>query len=60
MCYVWYVQTGMTALMWGAAYGNTECVQLLLSAGADINIQNKVRNILLSLRRCTYLYVRIL
>ena len=37
------------------AYGKTQCVQLLLSAGADINVQDNVSNmILLSLRRCTY------
>ena len=35
--------------MSAALNGHTECVQLLLSAGADINIQNKVSNILLSL-----------
>ena len=40
--------------MGAAANGKTECVQLLLSAGADVNVQNKVSNILLSLRRCTY------
>ena len=30
--------------MRAAEYGKTECVQLLLSAGADINFQDKVSN----------------
>ena len=32
--------------MRAAKYGKTECVQFLLSAGADSNIQDKVSNIL--------------
>ena len=40
--------------MRAAASGRTECVQLLLSAGADITVQNNVSIILLSLRRCTF------
>ena len=34
--------------MRAAADGKTECVQLLLSAGADITVQDTVSNILLS------------
>ena len=45
--------------MCAASNGTTECVQLLRSAGANINIKDNVSNIILSLRRYV-LYVRIL
>ena len=34
-----------TALMFAAEDGNTEVVKLLISAGADVNIRDKVRNL---------------
>jgi hypothetical protein len=36
-------QTGSTALIWAAANGHTECVRLLIDAGADTEAQIAVR-----------------
>jgi ankyrin repeat protein len=38
-----HAQNGSTALMHAAAEGRTDCVQLLLGAGADINAKANVR-----------------
>ena len=38
------IQDGYTALMYASEKGNIDIVKLLLQAGADKNIQNKVRN----------------
>ena len=38
------IQDGYTALMYASENSNIDIVKLLLQAGADINIQNKVRN----------------
>ena len=35
-------QDGMTALVRAARYGHMETVSVLLAAGADINLQDKV------------------
>ena len=43
---VWYVlfpQNGQTALMLAGDSGHTDVVQLLLSSGAKVDLQNKVR-----------------
>ena len=33
-----------TALMWASGSGHTDVVQLLLSSGAQVDLQDKVRN----------------
>ena len=38
-------EAGRTALMFAAEDGNMEAVKLLISAGADVNIRDKVRNL---------------
>ena len=38
-------EAGRTALMFGAEDGNMEVVKLLITAGADVNIRDKVRNL---------------
>ena len=38
------MQNGWTALHYAAEYGHMEVVTALLAAGADINLQTKVRN----------------
>ena len=40
--YIIYVQEGTVALMSAAYYGHMKIVRVLLAAGADINIQDKV------------------
>ena len=37
-------QDGGTALMWASASGHTDVVQLLLSSGAQVDLQDKVRH----------------
>ena len=39
------IQDGYTALMYASENSNIDIVKLLLQAGADKNIQNKVRNV---------------
>ena len=44
---LWYVlspQNGQSALMLAGNSGHTDVLQLLLSSGAKIDIQNKVRH----------------
>ena len=44
---VWYIlspQNGQSALMLAGNSGHTDVVQLLLSSGAKIDMQNKVRH----------------
>ena len=36
-------QDGMTALIHATRFGNTETVKTLLAAGADVNLQEKVK-----------------
>ena len=38
-------EAGRTALMFAAEDGNMEAVKLLISAGADVNIRDKVRRL---------------
>ena len=38
-------EAGRTALMFAAEDGNMEAVKLLISAGVDVNIRDKVRNL---------------
>ena len=38
-------EAGRTALMFAAEDGNMEAVKLLISAGADVNIRDKVRKL---------------
>ena len=38
-------EAGRTALMFAAEDGNMEAVKLLISAGADVNIKDKVRKL---------------
>ena len=38
-------KAGRTALMFAAEDGNMEVMKLLISAGADVNIRDKVRNL---------------
>ncbi len=38
-----YAQDGCTALLNAACYGRVDCVRLLLDAGADKNVKDKVR-----------------
>ena len=40
--YIYVTQDGMTALMSAAYYGRMNIVRVLLAAGADIDLQNKV------------------
>ena len=37
-------QNGESALMWASGSGRTDVVQLLLSSGAQVDLQNKVRH----------------
>ena len=37
-------QDGETALMWASESGRTDVVQLLLSSGAQVDLQDKVRH----------------
>ena len=37
-------QSGRTALMWASDSGCTDVVQLLLSSGAQVDLQDKVRH----------------
>ena len=37
-------QDGWSAVMWAATKGYTDIVEVLVSAGANLNIQNKVRS----------------
>ena len=37
-------QDGRTALMWASISGHTDVVQLLLSSGAQVDLQDKVRH----------------
>ena len=37
-------QSGRTALMWASDSGHTDVVQLLLSSGAQVDLQDKVRH----------------
>ena len=37
-------QSGMTALMEASSSGNTDVVQLLLSSGAQVDLQTEVRH----------------
>ena len=37
-------QNGLTALMWASYSGHTAVVQLLLTSGAQVNLQSKVRH----------------
>ena len=37
-------QYGRTALMWASDNGHTDVVQLLLSSGAQVNLQDNVRH----------------
>ena len=41
------VQDEMTALMWAARMGHTDCVRLLVKGGAEMNARDTVR-----VRRC--------
>ena len=43
------LQNGWTALMLASDSGHTDIVQLLLSSGAKVDLQNKVRHIMLYL-----------
>jgi ankyrin repeat protein len=43
---VYQLQDGRTALIWAAQIGHVDCVRLLVSAGSDTNIKEKVRDIL--------------
>jgi hypothetical protein len=36
-------QNGSTALIWAARYGRVDCARLLLDAGADMNVTDRVR-----------------
>ena len=45
-------QWGASALMMAAKWGRTEDVSLLLEAGANIHLQNKVKCQLMCKRRC--------
>ena len=38
-----FIQTGRTALLAAAEAGHTDCVRLLLEAGADTEAKDKVR-----------------
>ena len=40
------IQDGVTVLMKASEEGNTAMVELLLQHGADVNFQNKVRNVM--------------
>ena len=35
-------QEGYTALQWAVSYGRYDCAQLLIQAGADVDIQTNV------------------
>ena len=37
-------QDGETALMWASGSGHTDVVQLLLSSGAQVDLQDEVRH----------------
>ena len=39
-----YAQEGHTALMWACANNKVDVVKVLLQAGANMDIQNNVRN----------------
>ena len=39
------IQAGKTALIWAAARGHTECVDLLVNAGADVFVETNVRGL---------------
>lgn len=39
------IQDGKTALHWAARHGHTAIVQVLLDAGADVNIKSKVSGV---------------
>ena len=45
LCYVLSPQDGQTALILAGNSGHTEVAQMLLSSGAKIDLQNKVRHI---------------
>ena len=45
----------MTALMWASANGHTESQKVLIDAGADVNIQTKVRTYCFVLMCCAKL-----
>ena len=36
-----YTQRQITALMWAAEYGHTDCLRLLIDAGAEMNAQEQ-------------------
>ena len=40
--FIGVAQYGDTALHWAVKYGHYDCVQLLIQAGADVDIQNIV------------------
>ena len=42
------LQYGWTPLMWASCNGRMDCVKLLLDRGAELNVQNKVSEILSS------------
>ena len=42
-CHCFVPQRGKTALMEASADGHSDAIQVLLSAGAQIDLQNKVR-----------------
>ena len=39
-----YKQKGYASLIWASVSGKVSIVEVLLKAGADVHIQNKVRN----------------
>ena len=49
MCLI--VQDNRTALMFAASNGNVDLVKVLMEKGADVNIQDKVRYIIMYLPR---------
>ena len=43
-CHCFVPQYGMTALMWASSNGHSDAIKVLLSAGAQIDLQDKVRH----------------
>ena len=50
------IQDGYTALHMASSSWDVEVVQLLLQYNADVNIENKVRNVILGLFNWCYSY----
>ena len=45
LCYKITIKDGSTALHWATWNNSTECLALLLSHGADVNVKDNVSNI---------------